>query len=181
MFSRLQRYNTTSPLSRFFGNFFLAGLQYDAEKPLTNRGGIVNFREGISEDLPGWVHGRGVVLPVISLRFVLAVLDLPLPPPKRRGFRGARYSRWIVLARVARFFRGNRLFGTEPDPAQAHFFPCAIPPPPRKVPATAQFPSFRRGARRAGWSTPRSKAASPRNPLILTHLRFFSTEINNRT
>ena len=95
------------------------------------------------------------------------------PPPApswRRGFRGARYSMWIVLVRVARFFRGEpivrdrtirgkvvvvqkvRFSKPAPDRAHAHSFPHALPPSPRKLPATAQFPSFRRGARRAGWS-----------------------------
>ena len=89
--------------------------------------------------------GRAVVLPVIFSSFGSPVLDLPLPPPKRRGFRAARYCRWIVLVRVARFFHGEPIARTEPDHAQAHFFPHAIPTSPRKVPATVQFPSFRRG------------------------------------
>ena len=38
-------------MSRFFGNFFLAGLQWNAKKPLTIRGGIVNFRDGILQIL----------------------------------------------------------------------------------------------------------------------------------
>ena len=101
-FSHLQRYNPKPPLSRFFGNFFLAGLQYDAEKPLTDRGGIVNFRGGISRDLPGISSslgscvldhlGRAVVLPVIFSSFGSPVLDHPLPPPKRRGLRGGARS-----------------------------------------------------------------------------------------
>lgn len=64
-------------------------------------------------DHPGWA----VVLPGIDSRCGSPVLDHPLPPPEGGELRGARYSMWIVLVRVARFFRGEPIAGTEPVPA----------------------------------------------------------------
>ena len=154
-FPHLQRYNPQPPLSRFFRNFFLAGLQYDAEKLLTNRGGIVNFREGISRVLPGIFFSLGS-----------PVQDHPLPPPKRRGFRGARYSRWIVLARVARFFRGEPIAGAEPVPAHAHSFPHVLPTSPTQSPGHGTIPLLQEGCPKGGVVAPaRGNAASSPRPL----------------
>ena len=164
-FSHPQRYNPKPPLSRFFGNFFLAGLQCDAERPLTNRGGIVNFREGISRDLPGIssrrgsyvldLPGRAVVLPVVFSSFGRCVLDLPLPPPRGGGSGLPDTVCELFLPVSPGFSVGNRLFGTElfvgrsllsrksDSQCPLRIAPMPIPSPtfsrlpPRKVPATA--------------------------------------------
>ena len=73
--------------------------------------------------------GVAVVLPVIFSSLGSSVLDHPLPPPKRRGFRAARYSMWIVLAQVARFSVGTDCSG-----------PNRIPLKPISSPAPSRLP-----------------------------------------
>ena len=51
MKSSPQIYNKTRRLSRFFRNFYPAGLQRDADCGLTIRGGIVKLADGIWRDL----------------------------------------------------------------------------------------------------------------------------------
>ena len=150
-FSHLQRYNPQPPLSRFLEIFFLAGLQYDAEKPLTNRGGIVNFRGVISRDLPG-----------ISSSLGGPVLDLPLPPPGGGGSgvpdticglflpvspgfsmgadcSGPNCSGKVVVVQKVRFPK------PAPVPAQAHSFPHVLPTSPTQSPGHGLIPLLWRG------------------------------------
>ena len=146
-FSHLQRYNPQSPLSRFFENFFLAGLQWNMKMLLTNRGGIVNFREGISRDLPGIssrrgsyvldLPGRAVVLPVVFSSFGRCVLDLPLPPPRGGGSGLPDTVCELFLPVSPGFSVGNRLPGPNRFPPMPSSSPTPSRLPPRKLPATA--------------------------------------------